>query len=407
MSTKYFLAATVAAAIIAAAAPGVAHAVPEQLGFAARVSNNGTPLTGSHVFITRLYDAPSGGSQAWTETNTATATDGLVYLTLGTQTALDAGVLDGGPLWLEVQVDGTPLMPRLPVTSAAYAVRAGLAEDAERLGGQPSTSFAAAGHNHNGAYLPVGATLACAGTQKVTALNANGSVTCGADVDTSTTYTAGAGLSLAGTTFAAAFGGSGAATTVARSDHAHTGVYLPVGTTLTCPAGQKVSALNPSGSVTCAADLDTDTNTTYSAGNGLALTGTTFSTNFSGTGTAPTSARSDHTHAKLCPTGYDSHAATGAAPLCIKRVVEAVTWNDAATRCFVNHNGGQLCTYSEVRIAATTTPTVFLQNGHWLADRTGDNLALKVNGTNNADFDEESDVMLEQGNGYYCCQRGN
>jgi hypothetical protein len=44
---------------------------------------------------------------------------------------------------------------------------------------------------------------------------------------TATTYTAGAGLSLAGTTFGALFAGSGAATTVARSDHDHASVYAP------------------------------------------------------------------------------------------------------------------------------------------------------------------------------------
>jgi hypothetical protein len=39
-------------------------------------------------------------------------------------------------------------------------------------------------HNHSGSYLPVGSTLTCGGSQKVTGLNAGGNVVCGADTDT-------------------------------------------------------------------------------------------------------------------------------------------------------------------------------------------------------------------------------
>lgn len=410
MSTKHLLAAAIAAAALAA--PSAAHAVPEQLGFTARITQNGAPLTGSHVIIVRLHDAASGGAQVWTESNTTTATDGLVYLTLGSQSALDATVLDGGPLWIEVQVDGQPLLPRLPVTSAAYAVRAGVAEDAELLGGQPPTAFAAAAHNHTGTYLPVGASLACSGTQKVSAINpATGSVTCSNDVDTSTTYTAGAGLLVAGNQFSAAFAGGGVANTIARSDHAHTGTYLPVGAALICAANQKVVSINSAtGSVTCATDLDTDTNTTYTAGNGLALTGTQFQVTYAGNGLAITAARSDHFHPETCPTGYNVHSGNSGSgsALCIKRVVGTTTWNTAASDCFIGHSAGQLCTYAELRIGLATSPAETLVTGHWLGDRTGDNLVLRVNGTNSLDFDEQIDVLNNPtGTGYYCCQRAH
>jgi hypothetical protein len=47
-------------------------------------------------------------------------------------------------------------------------------------------------------------------------------------VDNDTQYSAGSGLSLAGTTFSVNFAGTGSATTVARSDHNHDGVYLGI-----------------------------------------------------------------------------------------------------------------------------------------------------------------------------------
>jgi len=72
-------------------------------------------------------------------------------------------------------------------------------------------------------------TGACAADQKMLGVNANGTVTCGTDANT--TYTAGVGLSLVGTSFGASFassgGRNGTATTVARSDHSHATV-IPV-----------------------------------------------------------------------------------------------------------------------------------------------------------------------------------
>ena len=121
--------------LAALAAP--AAAVPEQLGLTARVVDAGAPITGNHVVTVRLHTAASGGAAVWTENQNVAATDGLVYLTLGAQTPLTDAIIDGGPLWVELQVDSTVLAPRLAVTSAAYAIRAGVAEDSELLGGQP------------------------------------------------------------------------------------------------------------------------------------------------------------------------------------------------------------------------------------------------------------------------------
>jgi hypothetical protein len=142
MRTSSSLSLAVAAAALAVA--GSAHAVPETLGLSARIVDGGTPVTGPQTIVVRIHDQASGGTPVWTESVTATAADGLVHLTLGATSPLTDAVIDGGPLWVELQVGSTVLAPRLAVTSAPYALRAGVAEDAERLAGQPATAFAAA-----------------------------------------------------------------------------------------------------------------------------------------------------------------------------------------------------------------------------------------------------------------------
>ena len=390
-------AALAGALLTLTAAP--AGAVPETLGLTARVTDGGVPIAGARTFAIRIFDAPSGGTALWTESDIATPADGIVYLTLGDQDALDAEVLDGGPLWIELQVDGTVLSPRLAITSAPYAVRAGVAETAEHaddaalLAGQPASSFAAAGHDHAGAYLPVGAALACTGTDKVTAIAPSGSVVCGPDTDTSATYTAGTGLQLLGNAFAVAFAGSGVASTVARSDHNHAGTYLPLSSNLTCPAGMKVAAINgASGAVTCTTDLDT--NTTYSAGTGLILNGTTFSVS-----------------QFACPFGFLTHR-FGSSVLCSRKVqmppFSGLVWREAARECRTSH-GGRLCRYDDLFVAFMPSTATHTQQAygiaHWMGDHTGDGEALITWGTDMNDFDAtSSDATSHQG--YYCCTEG-
>jgi hypothetical protein len=163
-------------------------------------------------------------------------------------------------------------------------------------------------------------------------------------IDDGASYTAGAGLSLTGTTFAVTFGGTGSATTAARSDHTQawtslTGVpagfadgtddgttytagagltlagttfaadtaYLQRRATGTCAAGSSIRVINADGTVVC----ETDDGTTYTAGAGLTLTGTTFAVTFGGTGSATTAARSDHTQAWTSLTGVPAGFADG------------------------------------------------------------------------------------------------
>lgn len=163
--------------------------------------------------------------------------------------------------------------------------------------GDGAGDVAAGNHTHGGKYIPY---LTC--TSGYTLKYGASGWDCAADIDTNTTYTAGSGLTLAGTAFSVSFAGTGSAATVARSDHNHTSSYVA---SKTCTAGY-VLKYGASG-WDCAADIDT--NTTYTAGTGLTLSSTQFNVTFAGTGLASTVARSDHNHdssymaTKTCTSG--------------------------------------------------------------------------------------------------------
>jgi hypothetical protein len=396
-------------ALTLASSLALAQTVPQQVALSARLSNAGVPLTGNHTLLLRLFDSATGGAELWNESALTVADNGVVALTLGAQAPLTPSILDGRALFVEVSVDGQTLLPRLPVVSVPYAVRASVAASASTLGTLAPGDVALASHTHN--YLPVGTMLSCSGTDKMVGLTTAGSVLCAAD--TGATYTAGPGITIAGNQISTTYAGSGTAPSSARSDHTHNGVYLPVGSTLACPGTQKVTGLNANGSVVCGADVDTST--TYSAAGGVQLNGTTFSVAYAGSGTALTAARSDHSHGYLCPTGYLSHwfpggSVEGTKVLCTRDVAQAATWPQAARACATSNGSGRLCSILELTIArAPSTPShtqEALVSGYWLADRLADDFAAITNENTGDNFDGQQDP-LTTATGYYCCTDGN
>ena len=159
-------------------------------------------------------------------------------------------------------------------------------------------------------YLQRRVSSTCAVGSSIRAINADGTVLCEADDDT--TYTASTGLALSGTQFSvaapyrlpqactsgqitawngtawvcAADNDSGGDITAVTAGTGLTGggttgsvtltadtAYLQRRVSSTCAAGSSIRAINADGTVICEAD----DNTTYSAGTGLALIGTQFS----------------------------------------------------------------------------------------------------------------------------------
>lgn len=115
---------------------------------------------GTYSMAFALYDVESGGSPLWTETRDVLVKGGLFSVRLGEVAALPA-IFDGRALWLGITVGGDPqATPRLPVAFVAYALyanSAGSAANADRLGGQPPASYAAAGHTHDASAITTGA----------------------------------------------------------------------------------------------------------------------------------------------------------------------------------------------------------------------------------------------------------
>jgi hypothetical protein len=167
-----------------------------------RLSDNGSPATGAYDLRFALFDAASGGAQIGA---TSTLEDVAVNAGLFT-VGLDFGsaAFAGNARWLEV--GARPGASTTAFTSIGPR---------QRLTPAPSAIF--------GASAPWAGIL-----NKPAGFADDIDNDSGGDI---TGVTAGAGLTGGATSgdasLAVGFGGSGAATTVARSDHNHTGTYSP------------------------------------------------------------------------------------------------------------------------------------------------------------------------------------
>ena len=134
-----------------------AHAqIPERMQYQGFLTDlDGTPVNcssaedcpaGPFDMTLRLYDVATGGVALWEEVHPNVGIqDGIFTLTLGANEPLNPADLPD-TLWLGVVINDTPeAMPRQEVVSAAFALRAseaGIAQDADALGGLPADSYA-------------------------------------------------------------------------------------------------------------------------------------------------------------------------------------------------------------------------------------------------------------------------
>jgi hypothetical protein len=181
-------------------------AITPVISYQGRLLNptTGAPLNGSHTFVFRLYNVASGGVALWTETKDLAVANGVFSTMLGDATALPPAIFDGQDLWLGIKVGAdAEATPRQRIGAAPYAlfshnadnldgqdsaffrnaaninagtladarIPAAVARDGEVLGlvlagdgagsgldadlldGQESAAFAAAGHDHDAAYV--------------------------------------------------------------------------------------------------------------------------------------------------------------------------------------------------------------------------------------------------------------
>jgi len=241
--------------------------------------SSGTPVNAPVDLYFAVYDRPTGGVPIWTQdVLAANVTGGFFVVGLG----IDPFDLTQNDLYLGLAVEdpGEELLPRQRIASAPWALLCGQTE--ALVGGLDETA------------LQARVTGTCGADEVIRAINANGTVVCEVDDTGSggvTSITAGSGLSATGTTsvtvdadlgagllatadsIALDFAGStGIEPTASRSDHIH--LYVPSGGTLDCAPGDLMFELDPSGSMFCNPDQDSQ----YSPGpsGNIQISGTEF-----------------------------------------------------------------------------------------------------------------------------------
>ncbi len=119
--------------LLALSAPAFAQVAPAPplMNFQGRLTKaNGTPVPdGTYSVTFSLYDALTGGSLVWTETDSVTARNGAFAALLGSATPLSSATFAGN-VWLQIAV-GTapPLAPRQQIVTVASAFKANSVRD--------------------------------------------------------------------------------------------------------------------------------------------------------------------------------------------------------------------------------------------------------------------------------------
>lgn len=257
---KRVLGEVVSLAILWACSTGTAFgAIPTKISYQGYLTDSGgTPISGTVSIQFAIYDAATGGTSLWSETQSVTVSHGIFSVYLGDTTPLNLPF--DVPYYLGLKVGTDPEMtPRIPLTSVGYAFRAKRAElDQDTLGGlscsngqipkwngsawscaadETGASFTAGtGLSMNGGELRIVTSYQLpqgCGDGQIPVWNGSAWVCGAAGAGDITAVAAGIGLTGGGqsgdVTLNVSFGGSGSAPTVARSDHDHDSTYVNEG----------------------------------------------------------------------------------------------------------------------------------------------------------------------------------
>jgi hypothetical protein len=107
--------------------------VPGKLNYQGHLSDaaDSTAVTDTLGMTFRLFDAESGGSELWSETQAQVpVNNGVFSVLLGETTPFPMGLFDGSTLWLQTEVGVEVLSPRKPLVSVAYGMRSQEADHA-------------------------------------------------------------------------------------------------------------------------------------------------------------------------------------------------------------------------------------------------------------------------------------
>ena len=203
----------------------------------------GGPVSdGDYEVSFHLFAAAEGGQAVWSETVAKLSVKGGAFAhTLGTISKLPTATVDGAKAgWLAIQIGAEPMLPRNPVRSVPFAIRAAIAEAAD---------FTYAGSKTKGG--PAN-DLSCTGCVGVSELLIDGDLDLGGHAlkakavaaDSVTTAALTATTVGADTVTAKVFVGDGSKLS---------GLKLPTGK---CKVGQAVVGVQADGSLICASTAD-------------------------------------------------------------------------------------------------------------------------------------------------------
>ncbi len=105
----------------------------QMINYQGRMTDNlGVPIDGNSVAVEfSIYDAASGGTALWTESQVIAVTKGLYSVKLGANNPIQSNLFDNADRWLGVKAGADPeMIPRSQITSVAYAF------NSQRIGGK-------------------------------------------------------------------------------------------------------------------------------------------------------------------------------------------------------------------------------------------------------------------------------
>ena len=120
-SVAVFAAVTFLFAVLCNISFAAAAAVPQTIGYQGTLTSSGSAVTGSQAMTFRLYDAATGGTLLWTETQpTVSVSGGFFSVALGSVTPLPTALNQA--LYLEVQIGATTLAPRQSINAVPFSL---------------------------------------------------------------------------------------------------------------------------------------------------------------------------------------------------------------------------------------------------------------------------------------------
>ncbi len=126
-------------------------AVPKKISYQGVLKDKttGEPIAGLQTMTFRIYDASSGGTELWSETQDVTTdSSGVFTAILGSVNPIELAF--DSPVWLQVEVGAEVLSPRREIVSVPFAFHA---TNADSLGGVAADGYAVASHNHDERYF--------------------------------------------------------------------------------------------------------------------------------------------------------------------------------------------------------------------------------------------------------------